>query len=236
MSIWIEVAMGFFVGLLLFIFMPVWTLGSVNSWFMDMAMSAVHRGILLKRLNSGFSLKSSRFNSEDGTEQIIASGQEYDFSDKHAYMSRFRGRPFGMAHEARNVLVTPRIADFGRRLSQHVREGTLRDDQGRMRKHFEFEPGRVLVDMDNCLHVIQGSAPPQLVSNIKEYVRKGQSNFNTSQATTYLIWLMMFGAGAAAPYVLLKLQGTLSGSGGISNPLNAGIVVLLLLAAPWGDL
>lgn len=217
MSFLIEIVMAFFLGIIIFAFMPVYTLGYTSDWFIELAMNAVGRAILLKRANAGFTLKASRYNSEDGTEQISVSGQTYDFEDPHGYMSRFKKKPFGLAHEKRGTIITPRECDMGRKLADHKREGTLRDDGGRYRKYFAFEPGRALVNVDHALNVIQGSAKPTLATTVKEYVKKGQLGFNTSRAMTYGIWLMMFGVGAGTPWLLNKVKET--GGGGLGNPI-----------------
>lgn len=217
MSLLLEIGMVYLAFVVLFALLPVLTLGRLSDWFISLAMSSVERAILLKRSNSGYSLKASRFNSDLGTEKVRASGQTYNFEDPHGYMSRFKGRPFGVAHEDREVLVTPRVADFGRELHEHKRDGTWTDDADNRRKYFGFESGEALVNLDHALYAIQGSARPSLADTIETYVEKGQSAFDSGRAVTYIIWLMMFGAGAGAPWILLKLQDTVD-SGGAGLP------------------
>jgi hypothetical protein len=207
----LEIFMAFILGLVLFALLPVLTLGRLSDWFISLAMSSVERAILLKRSNSGFSLKASRFNSDLGTEKVSASGQTYNFEDPHGYMSRFKNRPFAVAHEDREVLITPRVADFGRELHELKRDGEWTDEDDNRRKYFSFQQGRALVNLDHAIYAIQGSARPTLADTIETYTEKGQSAFDSGQAITYIIWLMMFGAGAAAPWVLLKLQDSVSG-------------------------
>jgi hypothetical protein len=218
----IELALAFLGGLVLFALLPVLTLGRLSEWFVELAMASVERAILIKRSNAGFTLKASRYNPNYGTERVTAGGKTYDFTDQSNLMSRFKNRPFGLAHEDRGALINPRIADFGRELHEQKRDGDWTDAAGNRRKYFGFERGRALVNLDHALYAIQGSASPTLGDTTETYVEKGQAAFDSGRAVTYIIWLMMFGAGAGAPWILLKLSSSVDGGASLPG-IPAGI-------------
>ncbi|MGK7295288.1 MAG: hypothetical protein ACNS61_05555 [Candidatus Wenzhouxiangella sp. M2_3B_020] len=229
MSLLVNGPLAVVLGVAAFFFAPVIAGGRLSDWYVELAMHAIDRGLFVKRATSGYALKAARYDAEVGAEKVIINGDPHYFEDPNGYMSRLKNKPFGVALERRGVIVTPRVADMGRELRRRKRNGDWTDEQGRRAKWFDLDPGRTLVNLDDALAAVQGSASPRLATVVKEFTKKGQAGFNTSRAMTYTVWLFMFGAGGAAPVLLSKVGGAV-GTDTVSVPIQLAPTVVPYLS------
>jgi len=231
MSMLIRVMMAFTLGLVTFCSIPLAAVAvngrkdaePVIQQYIDMAMAILGRSLLLKRKHGGYSFKRSDFDATIPSEQVSIGGEDRDFLDPNGYMSTFRGQRFGIAHEARNIIATPRLADLGREKARLEREGdweTTANGDVYKRAFFKLDSDEErLVDIDDLLKVIQGSATPALGQRTETYIEKSQSVFDSATPMDVMIWLMSLGVSFGLMYLGYKLRDPSAGGGGSVLPM-----------------
>lgn len=221
MSLVIDVFMAFLLGVVGFLMVPlVARIGldsdrskAVGGQYVSMAMAILQRALLIKRQHGGYLLKSTSFDPTVGAEKTTINGETKKFKDPHGFMSRLCNYPFGIAHEKRDVIVNPIVADLGRRYERLKSNGEWKVDVGETtyrKAYFAIEPVTELVNIDHVIGVIQGSADPGAADRTDVYTEKSQILFRKPNRVDYLVWLAFLGGG----FGLMYLGNTVGGDGG----------------------
>lgn len=234
MSIITEIGKAFMLGIITFFGLGVaaralpWHLAkTVADTYVGMGMACLGRGLLIQRAHGGLTLKKTTFDSSVSGEKARISGNIKQWSDPHNMMSRFQGRPFGLAHETSNTILDARTLALARRFRELDRRGEWEVD-GRFRAFFHVEEGDStdLVDIADGLSVVQHSEAPGLVDRLKEFVRKSQMMFNAPRLMQHSAWLIALGVGFGLMFLANRLADTSGGSTGSPIPLTVAFDVM----------
>lgn len=203
----------------------------VTGFNLDLVMTMLGRALLIKRAHGGFRLKKSTFDTKVGEEKVYLGGEPRWFSDPSGFMSTFRGKPFGIAHEKRNTITTPVEADLGQRENELRSEGEwciTKDGTDYFRSFFHIDEGLQLVNMDGVLNVIQGGADSASVDRTFTFIELSQQRFDSANVADYMAWLAAMGV----PFGLMLLASKVStSSGGLpSNPVGLTMSIAGVIA------
>lgn len=222
MSLIISFLKGLSLGTILFFAIPLvskavpwqYRKGIVES-YQSMAFTVLGRALLIVREHGGFLLKGTVFDTRFGGERAKLGGETKHWRDPSNYMSRLRGKPFGLALEGYDVIIDARTAHIGRLTKQLHQTGRWEVDDLRCAYYTLPRARTILVNPVDAAPIIQGSASPGLADRLETYVEKGQSGFNTSQAVEFMQWLVGLGAGMGLMFMASKLAETTSGGSAV---------------------
>lgn len=223
MSLLFDLAKAYMIGLVGVAFLPAmvrplsWQRKqSVIQTFTNMAVSTLGRGLMLKREHGGLKLVKTRFDTRIGSGAEVAKigGEKKHWKDPENLMSTFHGKPFGLAHESRNVIVDARRCYLARLYTDlkdnHDWELQI-DGETYKRAFFGVDAERALVAIEDAVPVIQGSADPGLADRVEEYGRIGNSLYNSTQMLQGVKFLMTFGGIFLLMWLGRKLMETTAG-------------------------
>lgn len=227
MSLLFDLAKTYAIGLLLFVAIPMAT--APLSWerkrgvihtFTGMAMSALGRGLLIQREHGGLLLKKTKFDTRLGAGAELArmGGELKHWKDPENLMSTLHGKPFGLAHEAKNAIVDARMCRAGRLLRELDEAGEREleaDGTTFYTAFFHISDDHPLVSITDALPLIQGSGDPGLPDRIETYVEKGNQGYDTTQIKQGAEWLTMMAVGFGLTWIGSKLAA--AGGGTIST-------------------
>lgn len=178
------------------------------------AISILGRALFITRSHGGFRLKKTVFDPTENDEKAYVGGEEKHWKDPDNMMSTWRGYPFGLAHEDRNVIYDARFAHFARRYIEDKRRGTWEVD-GLRKAYIALEAGRrYLVDPSAPRKVIQTQTSPGLSSRLKVFTEKGNALFNSRNVLQTTAWLMALGAGLGLMWLAAEFRARSSNAGG----------------------
>lgn len=227
MGLILDLAKAYFVGVILFAAIPVFA--TPLAWerkqgllrtYTGMALSALGRGLLIQREHGGLLLKKTKFDTRLGAGAELAriGGELKHWKDPENLMSTLHGRPFGLAHEAKNAIVDARSCRSGRLERELDEQGQrVREVDGtRLYKAFFFiQNTRPLVDITDALPIIQGSGDPGLPDRVETYVEKGNLGYDSGQIKQGVEWMTMMAVGFGLMWIGSKLAA--AGGGTIST-------------------
>lgn len=222
---WFFGVVGFFVLPLFAAGLPWQYAKRVLGTYHSIAMTLLGRGLLLQRSHGGLSLKKSTFDArfEEGAEKVRIGGETKHFRDPHDFMSTFKGRPFGMAHEDRSVIVDARVAYLGRRFRHLVENGDFEHGDA-LKAYFAIPEGvRSLVNLSDIKAIVQQSGAPVAASREETHAEKSQEGFNTRNIIDTMTWLISLGAGYGLMFMANELSNSTSGGGGSVIPIVVGV-------------
>lgn len=188
---------------------------AVAQHYFDMAAKLYGRLLLVLREGGGLELVQSEHDASIGLEKATLDGEDKHFEDPHNYMSRFYRVPFGLADEARGVIINPRICELGEIVKWKREDGMKTETDGGT--YFE---GVLPIESDETrlVHpkyarpIITGSATADLADKVDALMEISQSRFDSSPTVQYLVWLGALGGGFGL--VLLAFQVLQSTGGG----------------------
>ncbi|GAA0305684.1 hypothetical protein [Halarchaeum salinum] len=224
MSLILDLLKALVLGVLAFYLFPL-VAGLILPWddardlvrpYVGMATSTLKRALLVKRSHGGWTLKKTSFDGGVGGEVAKLSGEPHTWRDFGHHMTTWKSATFGLAHEDKNVIFDARVPDLGRRFRELQQTGRWLHD-GRRKAFFLIDDARSLVNLDDALNIIPGSASPRLADRVEEDIKKSQALFNSrkGQLVTTLQLLMFFGAGVGTIYFASRLRG--SGGGSVTS-------------------
>lgn len=193
----------------------------VNEKYRAWGFKAFGRCLLVKRENAGYQLIATSY--DDGVEKGKIGGAEKYWADPLGFMGRLYDVPFGVAHEASNIIGSPAYAYIGEELTKKEAQGQLvqRGDEavadGGARYGLAGISTSKLVDMDYFALIVQGSATPSVGPRTESLVEKMYKEWDSKNIFDALIWLAAGGMGFGLAFLGRKLAGTLSGSGAVDT-------------------
>jgi len=229
---------GFIVGLIAYFLLPIVVariapgrFEAVRAHYERTAMGWLERGLLIKRKHGGWILKRTSFDASVAKEKTRINGETRHFEDVENLMSRFRGYPFGLAHERSGTITTPRYAELGETLRDRAREGTL----------FHEEDGETyvngwvriadrddrLVTLDHALPLMSGSADAGTTQWSTEITKLSQAPFKSGSIVDYLGGVVAFGVAFGAFWLASEVGA--GGGGGVDVTIGMlGVLEVIL--------
>lgn len=195
--------------------------------YQKIAISLVGKAIMLQRSHGGLALKKAKFDPQVGAMWIRIGGEKQYFEDPKNYMTTFKGRPFGLAHEDRATIVDARMAYLARRFRELREAGRFEDDTKGFKAFFSIPEGeRVLVNLADIKAIVQKSASPRAVTREKTIAEKSQEAFNSTNIVDTMTYLISLGAGMGLMWLAAEFAARSSGGGG------GGSVIPIVLGWP----
>lgn len=213
---WFFGVVGFFVLPIFAAALPWEYAKRVISPYHSIAMTLLGRGIMLQRSHGGLTLKKSKFDPrfEEGAEMVRIGREKKHFRDPNDYMTTFKGRPFGLAHEDRSVIVNARVAYFGRVFRELCETGRFEHNE-QLNAFFSIPKGlHELVNIADIKAIVQQSAAPGAASREETHAEKSQSMFDSRNIIDTMTWLIALGAGYGLVFGASYLAESTGTSGG----------------------
>lgn len=175
----------------------------------------------------GVELKASRYDEAAGEEGIKIDGSQRHFTDVDDKMTTMYNKPVGIAHQERGVITDIRDAEIGSLIAEYDSNDEFVHEVGGtayLRNYVPLPAESRLVPLRGSLNLVDGSADPGLVMRMREIIKTMQEPYNSSQIMQYVPWLMAFGAGVGATYMVQKVSDG-GGGGGVGGGLPIGMLV-----------
>jgi hypothetical protein len=182
-----------------------------------MAMEAFGVPLLIK-LPGGYKWFAGSF-AENGLVKATINGEIYEWEDPLGRMGRLHNKPFGMAHAAKNVIGSPSLAKVGEKIHEKESEGVLEradildGDFDAQRSYYgvtEIDE-KTLVNLDDWVWMVPGSADPRVGQRVEGYIEKMFAHLDKRSVVDMMMVLTFFGVGIGTPFLLSKLETTGTG-------------------------
>lgn len=235
MSFWTWTAVAFMSGIVVYLLAgvlvgpslpPHWRRRIADHYFQQSAY-ALGRGLLVRRKHGGYDLVSTTYDAGKEAERTELDGEEKFWKDPYGFMTRFYNVPFGLAHEAHNVIGDPRLAEIGEmegeRYASNAHTKVIErevpgtdgpETQGIVHyaRHLAVPRAMRLVDPAQWSWIMPGGADPKDAKTVEEWTVKSQEGYNTRKAMKYMIILMAYGAGLGGVWFIVKYGGVAGGA------------------------
>lgn len=218
-----ELLKHFMFGVMAFIILPVLVSiapgqqgESVRVFYRKVAMALLN-GCLLLYTGRGPKLKKSKRDTRYNDEKIMHGKQWRYFDDDAGLMGTLYGYPFGLAHEARNVVVDARLLYYARRYLELRRDNRFKSNGHRTSFVGVDLDGKELVHPQDIVPVVQKSTSPGLTERVENFAEKAESEFDSRpirEGAEMLVFL-----GATFGMMWLASQAIQSGAGDIGSSL-----------------
>lgn len=200
---------------------------------LDLVMELLNRALLIKSAHGGFKLKASWFDPVTGKDVINHGGELRYFSDPNDLMSTFRGKAFGIAHGARDTIVSPieiHLAEIAEELDGNNELQIEKDGERFTRAFFHLDEGIQLVDADKVLRAIQGSADGASADRAMHFIELSQADYDSAAIEDYAVWISALGLPFLLMMVGSKVADDSGGSGlpDVTLPMIMDVMTLLL--------
>ncbi len=188
----------------------------VPQMYYKLSMQSFRRVIGLNRKHAGFDLLPSSYDPEKEGEKVSISGDEGHAEDPHTWMGRLHGRPFGLVHEERNVIVHPMVAEIGRELARRNASGeetrTVEWGDGAtetlINRHVTVDDEMKLVNLADAKRAILGSGKLRDGELGEELAEKSQAGYNTRDILQGMSMVIALLAGAAGAWFIWSNSGS----------------------------
>ena len=139
--------------------------------------------------------------------------------DPRGKTGRLYGQVVGIAHEDNNLIFSPAEMRVAEKVKEKKREREFEQSQlatdGGQTPLYEYTAvsQQKYIDMDLAPDAARGNCDPRAGLRVEEYVRKMYQDFDSTPVIEYMAWIVSFGAGVGAVYMLAKLAETVDGMG-----------------------
>lgn len=192
------------------------------------AFAALRRGMIMRRLHSGYELVASSFDGEKSAEKVALGDANLFYRDFAGKMSRAYKYPFGLVTEKKNTVVDPKLAEVGELEQQRVENGEhLQETRDGFVANTTLSVPKVMriVDVAAANAAVPKSASPKLPETVEDYIQKSQQGFNTKSVIDMMAFITAFGVGFGLMWLAAEVGTTAVGGGGGSVTMPMVITV-----------
>jgi len=179
--------------------------------YYGLAMAAMDRAILIRRLNGGYTVKASEFDSEHSTETVSIGGETHDLSDVANLMTRAYKRPFAINFEGYNTLVDARHAELGEEHHEHCQSNRHKAD-GNWRPDFTMPSATRLVDPSMVKHIMPSSTEPGDRREATQLTKESLADYKSKDPVDIVIIAGIYMAAIGLVWFLASNGGGISSS------------------------
>jgi hypothetical protein len=189
--------------------------------YYGLAMTAMDRAILIRRLNGGYTVKASEFDSEHSTETVSIGGEAHDLSDVANLMTRAYKRPFGVNYEGYDVITDARHAEVGEEHHEHCHN---KDHIGEnsWEPTFSLDAMTRLVDPALTKHIMPSSTEPGDRREATELTKESLADYKSKDPVDIVIIAGLYMGALGLVWFLA------SNGGGISSSVMSAAGTIML--------
>lgn len=248
MSLLVYFTLGFLIGILIIIGIPVmigphlpeqYRQGAAR-WFINLQQTWFGRGVIGATKTGAYYLKPTTYDHVLEADRTTVGDTKHDYQDPNGLQGWLANRPFMCVFGGRNVGFSPREPDIADRNYRRVQDDhhkttvdvQLQTDGGtpESQRVTAFSEAIAIprrkhaVDLRAARHAFDGSCPPDAAEQTDDLVEKSQAGFNSKQLIEGMFIIMCLGVGAGIVYIG-KSQFS-GGGGGLPDGSNFGLMLV----------